>query len=79
MNKVNITYCNLLFENGVNINEIRENYEKQLKTPIQENIPCTKFVESKCANQPEKFFPEEAQREAIHKSSIDQTQDINLN
>ena len=79
MNKVNITSCNLLFENGVKINEIHENYEKQLKTPIQENIPCTKFVKSKCANQSEKFFPEEAQREAMHKSSIDQTQDINLN
>ena len=25
MNKVNITYCNLLFENGLNINEICEN------------------------------------------------------
>ena len=36
MNKVNITlnitYRNLLFENGVNINEICENYKKQLKT-----------------------------------------------
>ena len=45
----------------------------------EENIPCAKFVKSKCANQPEKFFTEEGQREAIHKSSIDQTQDVNLN
>ena len=79
MNKVNITYHNLFFENWLNINEICENYKKQLKTLIQENIPCAKFVKSKYANQPEKNFTEEAQREAIHKSSIDQTQDINLN
>ena len=46
MNKVNITYRNLLFENGLNINEICENYKKQLKTLIQENIPCAKFVKS---------------------------------
>ena len=74
MNKVNITlnitYRNLLFENGVNIKEICENYKKQLKTLIQENIPGTKFVKSKCANQPETIFTDEAQREAIHKSSI---------
>ena len=74
MNKVNvtlnITYRNLLFENGVNINEIYENYKKQLKTLIQENIPGAKFVKSKCANQPETIFTDEAQREAIHKSSI---------
>ena len=60
MNKVNITlnitYRNLLFENGLNINEICENYKKQLKTLIQENIPCAKFVKSKCANQPETIF-----------------------
>ena len=37
---------------------------------IQENIPGTKFVKSKCANQPETIFTDEAQREAIHKSSI---------
>ena len=46
---------------------------------IEENIPCAKFVKSKCANHPEKFFTEEGQREAIHKSSIDQTQGVNLN
>ena len=79
MNKVNITYRNLLFENELNINEICENYEKQLKTLIQENIPCAKLVKEKCANLPEKSFTEEAQREVIPKSSINQTQDINLN
>ena len=54
MNKVNITYRNLLFENGLNINEICENYKEQLKKLIQGNILCAKFVKSKCANQPEK-------------------------
>ena len=39
MNKVNITYRNFLFENGLDINEICENFKKQLKTLIQENIP----------------------------------------
>ena len=67
MNKVNITYRNLLFENGLNINEICENYKKHLKTLIQENIQCAKFVKSKCGNQPEKIYRKEAQREAIHK------------
>ena len=32
MNKVNITYRNLLFENGLNINEICENYKTTLYT-----------------------------------------------
>ena len=45
MNKVHITYRNLLFENGLNINEICENYKTNLKA---------KFVKSNCANQPEK-------------------------
>ena len=67
MNKVKITYRNLLFENGLNINEICENYKKHLKTLIQENIQCAKFVKSKCGNQPEKIYTKEAQREAIHK------------
>ena len=48
------------------------------KIPIQENMSCAKFVKSKYANQPEQIFAEEAQREAIHKLSIDQTQDVNL-
>ena len=80
INKVNKTYCNLLFENGLNINKICENYMKQLKILLQENIPCTIFVKSKFINQPEQICTEESQKEvAIHKSSIDQTQDINLN
>ena len=79
MDKVNITYRNLLFENGLNINEICENYTKPVKILIQENIRCAKIVKSKCASQPEKIFKDEAQRGAIHKSLIDQTQDINLN
>ena len=45
MNKVNITYRNLLFENGLNMNEICENYKTNLKA---------KFVKSNCANQPQK-------------------------
>ena len=53
MNKVNITYRNLLFENGLNINGICENYKKQLNILIQEKTPCAKFVKSKYANQPE--------------------------
>ena len=68
MNKVNITYRNLLFENGLNINKICENYWKPLKILIQEKISWGKFVKSKCAKQPERFFTEEAQRKAIHKS-----------
>ena len=80
MNKVNKTYCNLLFENGLNINKICENSMKQLKILLQENIPCTIFVKSKFTNQLEQICTEESQKEvAIHKSSIDQTQDINLN
>ena len=55
-----------------------KNYKTQLKILIQENIRCAKFVKSKFPNQPEKCFTEEAQREATHKSSIDQTQGINL-
>ena len=31
MNKVNVTYRNLLFENGLNINEVCENYKNNLK------------------------------------------------
>ena len=50
MNKVNKTYCNLLFENGLNINKICENSMKQLKILLQENIPCTIFVKSKFTN-----------------------------
>ena len=69
----------MLFENGLNINEICENYKKQLEILFQENIACAKFVKSKCANQPDKICTEKAQREAIQKSLIDQTQDINLN
>ena len=34
----------MLFENGLNINEISENYKKQLKILPEENIPCAKFV-----------------------------------
>ena len=68
----------MLFENGLNINEICENYKKQLEILFQENIACAKFVKSKCANQPDKICTEKAQREAIQKSLIDQTQDINL-
>ena len=56
-----------------------KNYKTQLKILIQENISCTKFVKSKFPKQPEKCFTEEAQREAIHKSSIEQAQGINLN
>ena len=54
MNKVNITYRALLFENGLNINEICENYKEQLKILTQRNILCGKFVKRICANQPEK-------------------------
>ena len=50
MNKVNVTYRNLLFENGLNINEVCENYKKQLKILIQENMPRAKLVKSNCAN-----------------------------
>ena len=50
MNKVSKTYCNLLFENGLNLNKICENYMKQLKILLQENIPCTIFVKSKFTN-----------------------------
>ena len=57
--KVNITYHNLIFENGLSINDICENYKKQLKILIQENIPCTKFVKSKCSNHPENILQKE--------------------
>ena len=61
------------------LSEICENYKKPVKILIQENMRFAKIVKSKCASQPEKIFKDKAQRGAIHKSLIDQTQDINLN
>ena len=71
MNKVNITYRNLLFENGLNIKKICENYKKQFNILIQENKSCTKFVKSNCANQPEKKIVQKKHKELSNTQIID--------
>ena len=40
MNKVNITYRSLLFENGPNINEIWENYKTTFNTHSRKCTRC---------------------------------------
>lgn len=79
MNQINITYRNLLCENGLYINEVNYKYKTQLKVLIQENIPPTKFVKSKYSNQPENICGEQAQGEALDYSSKVQTLDVIFN
>ena len=62
MNKVNITYRNLLFENGLNINGICENYKKQLNILIQENTPWKNLLKVIVPTSQNNICTEEAQR-----------------
>ena len=58
MNKENITYRSLLFENGPNINEICENYKTTFNTHSRK---CTKCAKSNFPTSQKKTCTEEAQ------------------
>ena len=55
MNSINISYQNLLYENGMPENEIKQTYKRYLKLLIQETLPSVKFIKPDQVNKPEQL------------------------
>ena len=77
MNSVNITYQNLLYENGLDEEEGSDNYKQYLNKFIQENVQNVKFVKNTHAYRPEHICSEKAQGQALDQA-IHEDGPINL-
>jgi len=65
MNSINITYRNLLFENGVAEADIKSNYKRYLKDLITNTVPNAKFVKNSNPSKSEQVCSETAQGQVI--------------
>ena len=70
MNDIQITYINILKENGYPIPE-KPYFKQYLKKLILDNIPDVHFSMPECKNQPEQVLSTKAVRKAVKGSRIE--------
>lgn len=76
MNMINKRYKQLLQENGMCENDMKENYKPYLKELITNNIPNAKFIKSLRVNEPENILTDDTETgvvdAAVKRSNYDE-------
>ena len=65
MNEINRIYKSILLENGMENEELSENYKKHLKELLKTNLKDLVFVQSKQRNQPENVMMDKTHVQAV--------------
>ena len=69
MNKINRIYKSILLENGMENEELSENYKKHLKELLKTNLKDLVFVQSTQRNQPENVMMDKTHVHAVSSSN----------
>ena len=77
MNEINRIYKSILLENGMENEELSENYKKHLKELLRTNLMDLVFVQSTQRNQPENVMMDKTYVQAVSSSNPNES-DINL-